>query len=192
MTGITTFPTLKQLEERAAKTPKFMRPNTMPIAVCIEGLLSDAECDDIVNMMKMVPPHSFGGCDAETREVEFDPSLEVIEAAARWINDTYWTFLLDSGQRSFCQTYTTGDRYQRHMDGSPGQSRKLTAVALLSAPHEYEGGTLRLFYTPAIFPVPRTRGTVVVFPSWLEHEVTHVTRGRRQTVNMGFWGPPFR
>lgn len=192
MSAIKTFPTLEQLEERAAKTPDFMRPNTIPFAAYIEGFLKDEECSAIIRRMHSVEPHSFRGCDAETREIEFDPVLDPIEATARALNELFWGFDLDDGQHSFCQTYTRGDRYQRHMDGSPGQNRKLTAVALLTDPSEYEGGLLRLYYQPVIFPAPRTRGTILVFPSWLEHEVLPITSGRRQTVNMGFWGPQFR
>ena len=38
----------------------------------------------------------------------------------------------------------------------------------------------------------RGRGTVVMFPSFLGHRVTRVTRGRRVALVSWIYGPPFR
>lgn len=188
-----TFPGESGLDRAASNVPDFMRPSLVPHAAVLESFLSDEECDEILKIIPFVPGYTVRDCGAVTREIPFDPALDPIERAARILNDWYFKFDLDPGQHSWLQTYETGGEYQRHADGSPGQTRKLTAVAMLSHPLEYVGGTLELFsHPPQSILVPRLRGTIVVFQHWMEHEVRPVTAGVRQTINMGFWGPPFR
>lgn len=134
------------------------------------------------------------GCNALTREAprpladEFDPVI----LAGLTANATNWEFDLDPYPAAWLQTYESGDDYQLHTDSAPGQMRKLTAVAMLSDESEYKGGDLIIKVMPHDFPAPKSRGTVVVFPSWVLHYVAPVTRGYRQTINLGFWGPQFR
>lgn len=194
MPRLYTFPSTVVLERAAAGTPEFMRPDMTPYAAVLEGILSDSECDAIQQKITRLEPYGVLGCGATTRECVSDSVLDIIETVARHANDRYFHFDLDRGQHSWLQTYGEGDKYQRHMDGSPGQTRKLTAVAILSHPLSYEGGDLTLYVTPKEHQIPRTRGTIVVFQSWIEHDVSPVKgiNSERQTINMGFWGPPFR
>lgn len=192
MNRLYTFPTSVVLERAAAGVPEFMCPDLTPYAAVLEGYLGDAQCDDILERVGRLEPYGVRGCGAVTRECASDPSLDIVESAARKLNDWYFRYDLNRGQHSWLQTYGPGDQYQRHMDASPGQRRKLTAVVMLSHPKEYEGGDLGLFVIPKEHTVPRTRGTIVVFQPWIEHAVSPVTSGLRQTINMGFWGPPFK
>jgi hypothetical protein len=189
---IVTVPSRKVLEEKAARTPEFMRPDKMPYAAVLEGFIPASDCDDIIAALEKEPIYNFPTCGAATREVESHPTLNPIEGVARAVNWLYWNYDLDDGQYSWMQTYSRDGCYKRHMDGSPGQTRKLTAVVMLSDPDDYKGGHLELYPPTGTYEVPRTRGTVVVFLPWIEHEVTMVFHGTRQTINMGFWGPPFR
>lgn len=191
---LTTFPSNLGLRQAVAATPDFMRPSHVPYAVCLQGALSDEECDEIQETLNHVDPYTVRGCGAVTREIVAAPCLDPIETIGRNINDRYFGFDLDPGQHSWLQTYVEGGDYHRHMDGSPGQTRKLTAVALLSHSGSYSGGNLTIVVPPKSYSVPRSRGTIVVFQHWVEHEVEQ-TRGlnsERQTINMGFWGPPFK
>ncbi len=190
--SLQTFPSAQDLEEAAAKTPDFMKPSTTPYAAWYEGFLPDLECEEIIKVLSVADTYQHNGCGALTREFVAAPVLDTIEKTARMINTLYWGYDLDPGQHSWFQSYEKGSRYQPHMDGAPGQTRKLTAVALLSDPADYTGGELRLTEPTKAQWIPRTRGTIVVFPPWLVHEVKPVTSGFRQTINMGFWGPPFR
>jgi hypothetical protein len=192
MSKLLTFPSETALERAEAGTPEFMRPNQVPYAVCLEGILRDEECDAIQETLMHVDPYVVKGCGAVTREIVAAPCLDIIETAARNMNDWYFKYDLDPGQHSWLQTYGVDGDYHRHMDGTPGQMRKLTAVALLSHPLSYDGGRLTMYVEPKHFNVPKTRGTVVVFQHWVEHDVSPVTSGERQTINMGFWGPPFK
>lgn len=192
MTALLTFPSDTSLARGYANAPDFMSPSKVPYAVSLEGALSHLECDEIVETLSPIDPYSVPGCGAVTREVVAAPCLDPIETVARNVNDFYFGFDLYGGQHSWLQTYEPGGDYHRHMDGTPGQTRKLTAVAILSSPLTYEGGRLKMYVSPRHFTVPRTRGTIVVFQHWVEHDVSPVTAGLRQTINMGFWGPPFK
>ena len=85
-----------------------------------------------------------------------------------------------------------GGGYGMDVDAVAGQTRKLTAVAMLTPPTEYAGGDLELHTPEETFLIPRTQGTIVVFQPWIHHQVTKIHSGVRQTINFGFWGPPFR
>lgn len=190
---IQTFPNAELIEEYANLVPAYMRPNLNPYAVVLEGILTDEECNRILDRGMRLEPYNFSTCGAITRE--FDPghfSLAQIENVALGMNNLYWNYDLDERPVSWMQTYETGTDYKIHTDTAPGQTRKLTAIALLSDPTEYDGGKLVIHAEPFSFAVPRTRGTIVVFQPWLLHEVTNVSDGIRQTINMGFWGPPFK
>jgi hypothetical protein len=83
----------------------------------------------------------------------------------------------------------SADGYVAHMDiGSASSLRKLSFSLLLSDPATFDGGDLS-FGTP--FPLARTQGTLTIFPSFLQHAVTPVTRGDRYVI-VGFAvGPAF-
>jgi len=73
--------------------------------------------------------------------------------------------------------------------------RKLSLVINLSDPSLYEGGNLEL--APPEFEAPnvdvlRTQGSVVVFPSFVKHRVTPVTKGKRYSLVAWMEGPKFR
>lgn len=84
--------------------------------------------------------------------------------------------------------------YGWHIDLlSNGISRKLSVVLQLTDPNEYEGGDLQIMTGSAKpFTVKKERGLVVVFPSYLLHQVTPVTKGNRQSLVAWVSGPPFR
>jgi PKHD-type hydroxylase len=70
--------------------------------------------------------------------------------------------------------------------------RKLTIVVQLSDPAEYEGGGLELRPDSGIHTAPRLRGQATVFPSFVLHRVTPVTRGTRWSLTLWAHGPAFR
>ena len=68
-----------------------------------------------------------------------------------------------------------------HMDYNPHQipNRKISISIQLSNPEEYEGGDLKLMYGFKEHIVPKKKGTIVIFPSFVLHKVEPVTKGRR-------------
>lgn len=188
------FPSEEMLETAFARTPKYMYPNKIPQAVVFEGILSDDLCDEMIADVLQEEPYKFDHCGAETREVlaPFPSSLDALLMLTLRTNIENWNYIVDPGGVAWMQTYEVDGDYQLHTDSFPGQMRKLTAVAMLSDPHDYVGGELQIQAYPLTYHIPRTRGTVVVFLPWLPHEVTKVHSGVRRTINLGLWGPPFR
>lgn len=188
-----TIPSLGLLRTAKDGSPDYMVPTDMPDAVVGEGFLTDEECDAIIQVGEKEDPYSFGRCGAKTRELEDGvEELHHIKEFGKLINSMWWDFHINDITRSWMQTYKTDGDYQEHTDAAYGQSRKFTAVAFLSDDENYSGGELYIKTMAGNYRVPATRGTIVVFPGWLWHWVTPVTRGKRQTINMGFWGPYFR
>lgn len=189
-----TIPRAEDISDHAKMTPSFMRPNQLPVAAVATEYLTKGQCDRIVETIGKIEPYSFHGCNAITRECDrpLDPVLEPIVYFAKQINEIFWNYDLDEEAGAWMQTYEPGDNYQKHTDTASGQMRKLSAVAMLTNPYEYKGGDLRMLLQPKTHTIDRSRGTVVVFQPWTLHEVSEVIFGTRQTINLGFWGPPFR
>lgn len=80
--------------------------------------------------------------------------------------------------------------YDWHIDAMKPLKRKLSAVVQLSDPSEYEGGELQI-QNGGIHVVEKKKGTCVVFPSWMSHRVTPVTKGVRRSLVVWIEGPPF-
>jgi len=64
-------------------------------------------------------------------------------------------------------------------------------VCMMSDPVDFEGGALQLRMYQEFTP-PMTKGTIIAFPSFLEHQVTPVTKGVRYTATMWLSGPRFK
>jgi len=74
--------------------------------------------------------------------------------------------------------------------------RKLSLTIQLTDPAEYEGGRFE-FNSKVCGECPQPekilpRGTVIIFPSFLEHRVTPVTKGVRNSLVSWMEGPYFR
>lgn len=88
--------------------------------------------------------------------------------------------------------------YDWHIDTSVPNSneeqRKLSISLLLSDPKEYEGGRLEFKeltkeQNEKLLP---TRGSIVVFPSFIDHRVTPVTKGIRYSAVTWMIGNKFK
>jgi len=109
---------------------------------------------------------------------------------------TEWNYILSSQEETQLSRYKSIDEgfYDWHMDSSPPQNgvqRKLTCVILLNDPSEFEGGELQ-FKTNEGENMLTKQGSVIVFPSFIEHKVTPVTKGVRYTAVTWASGPSFK
>jgi PKHD-type hydroxylase len=94
--------------------------------------------------------------------------------------------------------YTEYDEsYQGHYDwhidtGANNSSRRKLSISIqLSDSSEYEGGELQLNGGGPITTCKKTKGTIIMFPSFLLHRVTPVTKGTRRSLVVWVTGPPF-
>ncbi|HMC38603.1 MAG TPA: 2OG-Fe(II) oxygenase [Acidimicrobiales bacterium] len=86
-----------------------------------------------------------------------------------------------------------GQHYSWHMDWGlgPTRSRKIGLVAHLSEPGDFDGGRLQLTAGSRPVDARQERGTVTVFPAFVMHRVTPVTRGVRLGAVLWAVGPSF-
>lgn len=107
-------------------------------------------------------------------------------------------FLDEASARKQVSPGKVGGTDQTSHEGLSGTIRKISLVAQLSDPEDYEGGDL-LIESPASDQDPvvlsekafRPKGSVIVFPSFLRHKVSPVTRGKRHSLTTWFGGPPY-
>jgi PKHD-type hydroxylase len=90
--------------------------------------------------------------------------------------------------------YGDGGHYSWHMDLGNGHAarRKITIVVQLSDPDDYEGGDLEFMLRADPTTVPKNKGAVVLFPSWMLHRVTPVTKGLRKSLVAWVSGPSWK
>ncbi len=134
------------------------------------------------------PPH----------EPSFAWLIQRMSKIISYFNAQHWNFDVTAFSES-CQ-YTLYDEKQRghynwHMDITnkwDASPRKLSAVIQLSNPDEYEGGEFRLKTSDEETVFTKEKGTLFLFPSYMLHKVTPVTRGVRRSFVCWISGPKFR
>lgn len=73
------------------------------------------------------------------------------------------------------------------------ETRKLSLTFLLNDPtKDFEGGELQFGHENDHESAAMKRGSIVLFPSWMLHRVTPVTRGVRKSIVVWVLGPKFR
>ena len=90
--------------------------------------------------------------------------------------------------------YETGHFYDWHKDTffltTAETCRKLTSLALLNDHSEFSGGDFQLQNVRETINLKK--GSVIVFPSYLDHRATEVTSGTRYSAALWIHGPNFR
>jgi PKHD-type hydroxylase len=83
--------------------------------------------------------------------------------------------------------------YGMHIDKVlNGPVRKLSLTIQLSSPEDYEGGELALQFDKEADVMPKELGKMIVFPSYILHEVRPVTKGTRYSLVAWVTGKPFK
>lgn len=122
------------------------------------------------------------------------------------INDLVMHYITNANRQAFdvdisnyCEVqltrYAVGDYYQLHDDVNWNTNiayhRKLSFVLQLSDSWDYQGGDLDFeeFNVPQEF---RKRGSIIVFPSLLKHQVKPIVSGTRHSLVAWVEGPKWR
>jgi len=183
--------------------------------------LPDVVINDICEMAKLFPEEE-GKVGAAGTNIEGTKDNTIRNCKVRWIQpDTdetkkltnLCTTLFQDANRMlfgvdltkiFNIQYTeyhgnTKGFYHTHMDSYLGSGevsdRKLSMTIQLSDSNEYEGGDFVLRDEIQNFPDKeelRKKGTVLVFPSFLNHSVQPVTKGIRKSLVTWIEGPAWR
>lgn len=137
---------------------------------------------------------------SKTSWIEFNQESEWLYDRLGYIiqtlNQNHWKFDLHGFFESMQYTVYEDkeDHYTWHIDTiSSGSNsfaqRKLSAVVQLSDPDDYVGGDLEILSgnTPTV--IPREKGLVTVFPSFMLHRVTPLISGKRKSLVVWVGGP---
>ena len=171
-----------------------------------ENMFTVKECEQIINTF--TPVCNIDGTIFSNNEKNYRKTKITWipnNHTTKWIYDRFIDYIKDANMNMFKFDITTfrdliqfglydssfNGHYGRHVDlGHTGDSscRKLSISVQLSDCSEYTGGDLILKNIIA----PKKQGCAVVFPSYLEHEVTPVTTGKRYSLVLWIYGPPFR
>jgi PKHD-type hydroxylase len=177
-------------------------------------------CDHIIEMHKkdLKPAKIIN--QAKDQEKSIVPSNAIRKSSTAWVTDfeikenilniahsynqNFFNFDLYQNQNpdiQFTQYHELDqDHYNWHIDCATGEEftysqRKLSFILNLTDPEEYEGGDV-IFKVSSRDEIPseiiKKKGTVIVFPSFLLHKVTPVTKGCRNSLVTWLWGPSFR
>jgi PKHD-type hydroxylase len=124
---------------------------------------------------------------AQHREV-----YEFVADAVRHVNGAQYHFRITGLEPIQVLRYVEGSFFREHSDlgyqYDDSAGRKISLIAQLSPEDSYTGGGLVLFGEEEM---PRSQGTVCLFPSWLPHRVDRLTSGVRYALVAWAKGPPF-
>ena len=134
-------------------------------------------------------------------DVVWQPPMQPLGCVARMYIESAnqqaeWGFNLTGQQDTQIGRYKSSDEghYDWHVDAFPpkeGIQRKLSCVILLNDASEFEGGQLQLKGMEDKVLLEK-RGSIIVFPSFIEHKLTPVTKGVRYSAVVWSTGPSFR
>lgn len=111
------------------------------------------------------------------------------------LNKNYFNFDLYGFAEGFQFTNykAPAGKYGKHVDRALNTViRKLSVVIQLTDPKKYEGGDLCLYLGDDAITVPKEQGKLIVFPSFVLHEVKPVTKGERNSLVAWLTGPQFK
>ncbi len=111
------------------------------------------------------------------------------------LNSDYFKFDLFGFIESFQFTEynAPSGHYGKHVDSMfNGTVRKLSFVIQLSDPKDYKGGELQIHLSDTPEVMKKEQGTLIAFPSYILHEVTPITKGKRYSLVGWITGKPFK
>ncbi|MDD9743584.1 MULTISPECIES: 2OG-Fe(II) oxygenase [Marinovum] len=177
----------------------------------VAGAFSPAECNEIValaasadardaRLVGQTRDHNLRRADLvwldEVAGAEWvmDRIIDVVRSANR---DVFGFDLQDFAESAQVARYGAerGGHFDWHADigdGPVAARRKLTMVVQLAGAEAYDGGTLEVMPSANVVAANRACGTATLFPAFLLHRVTPVTRGARQSLTIWAHGPAFR
>ena len=171
-----------------------------------KGALTDEQCNKIIEVGDKQEKQDAGifansEGDEKVRRSQIsgirDPWISQLqEFYFRDANSNAFGFIADLMPAAQFGTYKKGDFYDWHYDvnweSDRQYDRKLSIVIQLSNPNDYEGGVFEFqhpFEQPKEF---KERGSVLIFPSYITHRVTKITKGERKSLVNWLEGPRWR
>ena len=114
----------------------------------------------------------------------------VLNLNSRFFN--FDIFGLNEGLQ-FTNYKAPSNKYGKHIDkGLDNVIRKLSLSIQLTNPKEYEGGELFLYEDEKGIEMKKEQGTLILFPSYILHEVKPITKGERNSLVSWVTGKQFK
>ena len=181
-----------------------------------KSALSSEQCQKIIDIgvNKITTEATIHGINHNVRDSEvswFDDSwlYDLLHPYLQIANDKAgWRYELDLSEKIQFTKYNKGGFYDWHADGNSchfgkynkyntnnpnfiNKIRKLSMTVNLNKPEDYDGGNLQFDSVPEVEEI-RAQGSIIIFPSYIYHQVTPVTRGTRYSLVMWALGEPFK
>jgi len=184
-----------------------------------ENVLSKKFCDEVIafgNQQEQKLASVGNGKDRESAV-----NLNIRDSKVSWLNDTWihkeitpyikianenagWNYQWDSQESMQFTRYASKQYYDWHKDeweeiyNKSNKVRKLSVTCALNNGDEYKGGNLEFQFRDkvklenAFCNLTRTRGSLIVFPSYVYHRVTPVLSGTRYSLVIWTLGEPWK
>ena len=117
------------------------------------------------------------------------PLYQELTSKIREVNDRQWRWMIDGWEAFQYSEYDESYKghYDWHIDytmKTPDQplSRKISFSLGISEKDEYEGGELMTKMNTNENSYKLDKGELFLFPSWMLHKVTPVTKGKRRVI----------
>ena len=166
---------------------------------------SKEECQTIINIAKdkgLIKGTTKGETDVRDSKISWLYPTDNIDWVFRRVTDIilnlnerffkFDLFGLNEGFQ-FTNYEAPSGKYGKHVDrGINAAVRKLSISIQLTDPKEYEGGELHLYDDDKETVMDKTQGTLIMFPSYVLHEVMPVTKGERNSLVTWVTGKQFK
>ena len=183
-----------------------------------ESKLTKQSCEDIIKFAAEIKPTkgvvgiSGGGMGEHEMRKSVVRFIQSKDKKFEQLFDGMWKLAIETNEINFNFHISKLDfiqlaeydaayqgKYDRHhdvfwMNNDPKYHRKISMIVQLTDPSEYEGGDFE-FFNLVNFPdkeIIRKQGTILFFPSFLDHQATPVTKGKRHSLAAWFDGPKWR
>ena len=166
---------------------------------------SKEECQTIINIAKnkgLIKGKTRGESDVRDSKIswlypidDMDWVFRRVTDMALSLNERFFKFDLFGLNEGFQFTNyeAPSGKYGKHVDrGINTPVRKLSISIQLTDPEEYEGGELYLYEEDKGILMDKSQGTLIMFPSYVLHEVMPVTKGERNSLVSWVTGKQFK
>lgn len=166
--------------------------------------VSDTIINDIIGIAdKTTEASTFnnGGEDIRKSKVSWVKDKKVLNLLYDFVDiankNTFKVSIYKQAQVQFTEYLSSeGGHYNWHHDidwnRNDGFDRKLSVTVQLSSSDEYEGGDFTFSECESPNQQSKEKGTVLIFPSYLQHKVSPITKGIRRSLVAWFEGPKWQ
>ena len=170
-----------------------------------EKAFTKEECEKIIKIAKdkdLIKGITKGQSNTRSSQISWLHSTDNLEWVFRKItdivlnlNDRFFQFNifgLNEGLQ-FTNYKAPSDKYDKHIDRSLDFTiRKLSLSIQLTNPKEYKGGELFLYEDEKGTEMKKEQGTLILFPSYILHEVKPIIKGERNSLVSWVTGKQFK